>query len=385
MTVRRSIWSVLVVCCVVAGGWFTLRAQNGAKVNPMIAMPPKAIPTFSTENIARTAFFYAGGEYVGEKGKELMDGAMYTEVWVPKNIRHRYPIVLYHGAGQTGTDWLQTPDGRPGWAYYLVAQGYVLYMLDYPTRGRSSFNPTPGPDGKPVDGTMQIRTESNLETIWTDSKSCGGRQCPPGMAHTQWPGPGTMGDPVFDTFNRGQVEFTNTSTALAAKASQSLLDTINSPVILLTHSQGGGVGWEVANARPKLVKGIVTVEPGGGINRQLLKYDPPISKVDELKTYMEAKGDRVGENPCALQTEPVHKLAQDGLGGIPILDLSGDGGYHRAGDACTPKWITQAGGHIDFVRLEDVGIKGNGHEMMLEKNSDVIIKFIDDWMNKNIK
>jgi hypothetical protein len=81
----------------------------------------------------------------------------------------------------------------------------------------------------------------------------------------------------------------------------------------------------------------------------------------------------------------VHKLAQDGLGGIPILDLSGDGGYHRAGDACTPKWITQAGGHIDFVRLEDVGINGNGHEMMLEKNSDVIIKFIDDWMNKNIK
>ena len=34
--------------------------------------------------------------------------------------------------------WQQTPDGRPGWAYYLLSQGYVLYMLDYPARGRSA-------------------------------------------------------------------------------------------------------------------------------------------------------------------------------------------------------------------------------------------------------
>jgi hypothetical protein len=39
----------------------------------------------------------------------------------------------------------------------------------------------------------------------------------------------------------------------------------------------------------------------------------------------------------------------------------------------------------DFVRLEDVGINGNGHEMFFEKNSDQIIKFLDDWMRKNVK
>ena len=71
-----------------------------------------------------------------------MGGDAYVEVWVPKQIRHPYPIVYIHGAGQTATDWLQTPDGRPGWAYYLIDQGYVLYMLDYPTRGRSAYNPT---------------------------------------------------------------------------------------------------------------------------------------------------------------------------------------------------------------------------------------------------
>ena len=52
-------------------------------------------------------------------GKESMDGAMYAEVWVPKQVRQPYPVVMFHGNGQTGAVWQQTPDGRPGWAYYL--------------------------------------------------------------------------------------------------------------------------------------------------------------------------------------------------------------------------------------------------------------------------
>src|SRR5712672_4536552 len=131
-----------------------LRAQNGPA-----GAPPKSIPTFSTDDVARTVFFYAGGKYVGPAGKEAMDGAEYVEVMVPKKIRHPYPIVIFHGNGQTGTDWLQTPDGRAGWAYYLVKQGYVVYMVDYPGRGRSAYVPLPGPDGKtPIDGNLSIRT-----------------------------------------------------------------------------------------------------------------------------------------------------------------------------------------------------------------------------------
>ena len=80
------------------------------------AAPPPSIPTVSTADVARIGFFYAGGHYVGEPGKEIMDGAEYVEVMTPKKMRRAYPIVFLHGAGQTGTDWLQTPDGRPGWA-----------------------------------------------------------------------------------------------------------------------------------------------------------------------------------------------------------------------------------------------------------------------------
>jgi len=38
-----------------------------------------------------------------------------------------------------------------------------------------------------------------------------------------------------------------------------------------------------------------------------------------------------------------------------------------------------------YVKLEDVGITGNEHEMMLDKNSDQIAKFFGDWLDKNVK
>ena len=41
-----------------------------------------------------------------------------------------------------------------------------------------------------------------------------------------------------------------------------LLDKIG-PAIVLTHSQSGAYGWLIADARPKLVKALVSIEPNG--------------------------------------------------------------------------------------------------------------------------
>ncbi len=144
------------------------------------AMPSASrIPTFSTENLGREGFFYVGGQYTGPAGKEVMHGAMYVEVMVPKQIRQKYPIVFFHGNGQSGTVWRQTPDGRPGWAYYLISQGYVVYMVDYPARGRSPYVPD-------VDGKLGIRTALDLEQIWTAPVPSGG-DFPRKKLYTQWP------------------------------------------------------------------------------------------------------------------------------------------------------------------------------------------------------
>ena len=135
-------------------------------------------------------------------------------------------------------------------------------MVDYPARGRSAYVPLPGPDGKtPIDGALGIRTALELERIWTNARERG--DFPLKMRHTQWPGPGKIGDPVFDNFIKTQVQFAGGTGALMRDAGIALLETIGSPVILFTHSQGGGFGFDLTEARPNLVKIMVTAEPGG--------------------------------------------------------------------------------------------------------------------------
>ena len=362
-------------------------------MDPSIAMPSAAIPTFSTEHLARKSSFYVGGEYVSDP--PVMGGQMYVDVWEPRDVTQPYPVVIFHGNGQTGVDWQQTPDGRPGWAYYLIEQGYVLYMVDYPARGRSAY--VPGG----VHGDLGIRTAAQLQTIWTNVDEMG--NFPLNDNHTQWPGEGKPGDPIFDNFIKTQVQFAGQSTTLARHAGIELLEQIG-PAILLTHSQGGGVGFGVTDGAPGLVKALITVEPGGpqigrvstsevgytgdpanswGPVNYPLAYDPPVSDPAELKTYLEAEAEQPGEVPCWLQEEPARQLVN--FADVPVLSMSADGTYHRVFDVCIPKWLTQAGVDTEFVRLEDVGISGNGHMMMLERNSDAIIAYIHEWIQGNVE
>src|SRR6266851_4604963 len=338
MNASKNKLRTIVIALVAIVAVTSLQAQTAKAVKAANGAPPKKIPTFSTADLSRTGIYYAGGKYVGAPGKEVMEGSAYVDVWVPKQIKHPYPIVYIHGAGQTATDWQQTPDGRPGWAYYFAKQGYVQYMVDSPARGRSPYVPD-------HDGNLNIRTAANL-------------------------------------------------------------DAIKSPVIILSHSQGGAVGWLMADARPNQVKGIVTVEPGGppiknvdtakvayntaatggmswGVTASPITYDPPIKNASELQVALEEKSDIPGDVvPCYVQKEPAHKLVN--LTKIPVVYLSAEGGYHREFDHCLAKWLNQAGVKTQFVRMEDAGLRGNGHEMMLEKNSDEIAKWIGGWMDKNI-
>ena len=102
------------------------------------------MPAVDQSAVAQRGYFYVGGKYVGEPGKDIMQGQIYVEVLAPKDVRRPYPLVLIHGAAQTATNWMGTPDGRKGWAEYFVEQGYVVYMIDQPMRGRSAWHPGDG-------------------------------------------------------------------------------------------------------------------------------------------------------------------------------------------------------------------------------------------------
>ena len=187
---------------------------------------------------------------------------------------------------------------------------------------------------------------------------------------------------------------------IAADDIEELLDLIGQPVILLLHSGVAPSGWMAADARPKLVKGIVAAEPVSppieeaergrsgrgrlwGLTNLPVHYDPPIKDPSELRPLRQEKPDGPGLIPCWVQQEPAHKLVN--MQGIPVLNVSGEASYHRPYSHCTAKWLNQAGVKTTYVNLEDVGLPGNGHQMMSEKNSAEIAKYFMSWLEKNVR
>ena len=114
--------------------------------------------------IARRDFFYVGGEYAGPPGESVMHGQIYVEKLTPRDPRRPYPLVMIHGAGQTATNWLGTPDGRPGWAEYFAGEGYTVYLVDQPARGRSAATIT---SPRLMPAWSSIRTSLNLRITHT--------------------------------------------------------------------------------------------------------------------------------------------------------------------------------------------------------------------------
>ena len=88
--------------------------------------------------LAKSSYFFVGGRIDPMVEGKAPIGQIYVEYMIPQRLRHRTPIVMVHGGGQTGTNFTGTPDGREGWAQYFVRRGYAVYVVDGVARGRSA-------------------------------------------------------------------------------------------------------------------------------------------------------------------------------------------------------------------------------------------------------
>ena len=352
-------------------------------------------------SIARQGYLFTGGKYSNDNNPRAMSGQLYVEFQIPSRQTHRWPIVMIHGGGQTGTNFTGTPDGREGWSQFFLRQGYAVYVVDQPGRGRAAYEaelygPLTRLDLENVQRRFVAPERYNL---W-----------PQAHLHTQWPGAGAPGDAVFDQFYSSQVpsiqNFTLQQT-LNRDAILALLDKIG-PAILLTHSQSGAFGWPVADARPEMVKAIVAVEPNGppffdvenvaapdwfrdaaaqarpwGVTAAPLAYVPPAANASDLAIVRQETADAPDLTRCWIQKSPARMLPN--LQKPPILILTAEASYHAPYDHCTVKYLEQAGVHPVWIKLADIGIHGNGHMMMLEKNNIEIGGVMSRWLAKNVR
>ena len=348
--------------------------------------------------LAREGFFYVGGKPVTINGHTYMAGQMYVDFRIPAQQTHPYPIIMVHGGTRSATTYFGTPDGREGWAQYFVRHGYAVYAVDQPGRGRSgylaeSYGPWKVPDG---DGGQRRYLSQAKYKLWTQAD-----------LHTQWPGSGAPDDPVTEQMTSGYLpeiaDFTKQQ-FLNRDALVALIDRIG-PAILMTHSQAGAFGWPVADARPDRVKAILAIEPNGppfyqvefvgapdyfkqgslalayGLSAVPLTYAPAVRDAQELAIVQQDQADGPGLVKCHLQKEPARTLPNLKM---PILVVMAEASYHAPYDHCTVKYLQQAGVRPSFMRLADIGIKGNSHVMMNEKNNKEIAAVIAQWLAQTL-
>lgn len=351
-------------------------------------------PDAIAQQVHRESFF-VGGEYVGTAPAQVMQGQMFVESLTPAEVTHPYPLVLIHGGAQTAMNWMTTPDRREGWAQLFANQGWKVYMVDQTARGRSAWQPK-------INGELVAAPVAFVERNFTSPEDF--NAWPQAKWHTQWPGgphAGRAGNPAFDQFYASQVPSLarNEGEELMTKAGVALLDQIG-PAVLVVHSQAGLYGWTIADARPTLVKGIVALEPSGppfmnptsqgkvadrpfGLTSAPLTYEPPVTANSPLQFKSEEHADGPGLIPCQVQNGPPRHLIR--LVGIPVLVATTEASYHAMYDHCTSRFLSEAGVANDFVRLADVGLKGNGHMLMLEMNNRAIAEWLENWITKHVR
>jgi hypothetical protein len=268
--------------------------------------------------------------------------SMYVQYFLPANRRGALPLLMWHGGGLTGVTSESTPDGRDGWLNYFVKQGWDVYNSDAVERGRSGWSMYPDIfKGEPVflakpNAFERFRIGQGAGSYSSDPKK---QRLMPG---TQFP------VEAYENFVRQGVPRWTTTDDAIIRAYTDLVDKV-CPCVILFHSQAGQFGFKVAQARPDKVKALIAIEPAGhgDAARAAVLKDIPVLMVFGDYIEQDARWPTIRKN------------------GIGFTD-----------------GIVKAGGKVDVVDLPRVGIRGNSHMLMMDKNNMEVAALIQQWLEK---
>lgn len=305
--------------------------------------------TYSTEN----PMSHTGQTFHGDHA--------YVSYQIPVNA-HRLPLVFLHGAGQSGKTWESTPDGREGFGTLFLRRGFATYLLDQPRRGRAG-NSTIA-DNAPVLPNDQFWFENFRMGIFPNL-----------FADGQFPKDAASLNQFLRqiTPNTGAYDLDVVSDAVAA-----VFDRIGEGV-LITHSQGGGPGWQTVLKNPEKVKAVVSYEPG-------TEFVFPENDMPSVATPANDAANISLSQP--ISAERFALLTQ-----MPIVIYYGD--YISADNPhwASQRWIERIhmaqafadcvnrhGGDASVVRLPEIGIRGNSHFAFAEANNVEIANVLENWL-----
>ena len=349
---------------------FSLRAAASAVILTMAAAAAFAMRPVT---VVEQGSFTAGGAVVAAReaydpmhpkaeGQTLHGDHAYVEYQVPADAR-AHPLVMLHGAGQFSKTWDTTPDGRDGYRNLFLEKGWPVYLIDQPRRGNAGRSTVRGEiPAEPDEGFWFGQFRMGLWPNWNEG--------------SQFP----QDDASMDQFFRQMTPNTAPYDAeVNARAIAAVFERTGDAV-LLTHSQGCGIGWLVGMKSPH-VKGIAAYEPGSGFPFPEGEVPAPI----ENASFFGAM------KASAVPLEAFMKLTK-----FPIVIYYGDfipktptthphNDYWRAASMMADAFaaaVNRHGGDARVVHLPDLGIKGNSHFPFAEKTNVEVARVLETWLHE---
>ena len=273
------------------------------------------------------------------------------------------PLVLVHGGSHTGTCYLRTPDGRPGWAEFFARCGFPVTVVDWPGTGRSAPVPLDELSGEFVCRALAefIDFLDVPVVLLTHSMS------------------GPYGWRLLET-QPAQI------TALVAIAPgppgniQPVAEIIDRDATALIVRRGNGSA-RVPRHEAWVPDEAFVAEKLIGESRRF-----PRTAIESYAAALQPLPPRLMQERLNVEGAQLQVHDTGSLKGKSILIVTGtdDRDHAREMDGAIADWLAKNHAAVDYRYLGDLGIDGNGHMLMLEDNSDEIAGLIVEWVDAAI-
>lgn len=268
---------------------------------------------------------------------------MYVQYIKQTSPKAKYPLLMWHGGGLTGVTWETKPDGKPGWQQFFLKAGHDVYVSDAVERGRASWARYP----EIFKSEPFFRTKKDAWELF---------RIGPADSYQTDPAKRVKYDNTqfdvssFDQFAKQSVPRWATNDGPTQAAYDALVQKV-CPCVILVHSQGGNFAFTAALKAPDKIKAVIAIEPSGS-------PDPAKTDLSALKAipHLFVWGDHLEKNPFWKSVSTQMRS------------------YNQA--------VARQGGVSEWVSLPDLGMNGNSHMLMMDRNSDQIAERVQAWMTK---
>lgn len=286
-----------------------------------------------------------------------LDHPIYLDVLTPtRGDAGKLPMLMLHGAFHTGSAYLTTPDGRPGWAPYFASHGRPVYVMDWPGHGRS-----------PATADFHLLSGEDIVRSTTEAiKEIGPCIL---LAHS-------AGGPIAWRLAEILGEHVRGIVGIAPGGPANLQRPLpDDPELIhsLRDDEEAGCPIYADPTRPFLVD--------MAFIRAYWANTPrfPAAAIERYARSIVAESPRILNERFRIGGSGLMLDAPAAIGSSrPVLILTGehDPRHPRETDERVAHYLNG-----EYCYLPDRGIFGNGHMLMLDDNSDDLAALIDHWLS----